>query len=174
MVWPGGWGQGQRGAAGYHNHGESEINIRKVKPELCSDIMTTDPAFCQQSDTVVVAAKLMKAHNIGALPVVGNLHQRTLVGIVTDRDLALRVIAEERDPAATAVEQIMSFPLVTCSPDDPYPKALELMEKHQVKRIPAVDSAGHAVGMISEADVVLRIGQARRTVEWAASICRPS
>jgi CBS domain-containing protein len=174
MVWPGGWGQGKLGAAGYQNHGESELHIRSVKPELCREIMTKDPVFCQESDTAAVVAKLMKAHNIGALPVVANLRERKLVGIVTDRDLVLRVIAEAYDPASTTVDRIMSSPVAACSPDDPYQKALDLMEQHQVKRIPAVDRRGHVVGMISEADVALRIGEAPKTAEVVSSICRPS
>jgi CBS domain-containing protein len=174
LVWPGGWGQGKRGAAGYENHGESELHIRRVKPERCRDIMTKDPAFCQASDTAVIAAKLMKIHNIGALPVIGNLRGRKLVGIVTDRDLALKVIAEAHDPNSITVDRIMSRPVVTCSPDDPYQTALDLMARHQVRRIPAVDQSERVVGMISEADVALRVGDAGKTAEVVTSICQPT
>src|SRR5271166_5402150 len=149
-VWPGAWGQGKRGAAGYEDHGESELNIPRVKPEKCRDIMTKDPVFCQASDTATIAAKLMKTHNIGALPVIGNLRGKKLVGIITDRDLAMNVVAAGHDPHTITVDQVMSRPVVTCSPDDRYQKALELMEQHQVKRIPAVDHSGRVVGMISE------------------------
>ncbi len=174
LVWPGAWGQGKRGGAGYEDHGESELEIRRVLPELCRDIMTKDPVFCQASDSALIAAKLMKAHNIGALPVIGNLRGKKLVGILTDRDLALRLIAEAKDPDSTTVDKIMSRPVVTCSPDDPYLKALDLMERHQVKRIPAVDKFGHVVGMISEADVALRVADAPKTAEVVTSICMPN
>jgi len=173
LVWPGGWGQGERGAVGYEDHGDSELSIKRVKPERCRDIMTKDPVFCQASDGVAVAAMLMKRHNIGALPVIGNLHGRKLVGIVTDRDIAMRVIAEDHDPHATTVDRIMSHPVTSCSPDDPYQKALDLMEQHQVKRIPAVDRLGRVVGMISEADVALRVHDAQKTAEVVSSICQP-
>lgn len=172
-VWPGAWGQGKRGPRGYEDHGESGLNLRPVKPEKCRDIMTKDPVFCQASDTVMIAAELMKRHNIGALPVIGNLRGRKLVGMITDRDLAMKVVAEAQDPHTITVEQIMSHPVVTCSPDDRYQKALDLMEEHQVKRIPAVDNSGRVVGMISEADVALRVHDDRKTAEVVSSICQP-
>jgi CBS domain-containing protein len=174
LVWPGSWGQGKRGAAGYEDHGESELHLRRVTPEKCRDIMTKDPVFCQASDTAVIAAKLMQTHNIGALPVVGNLRGRKLVGIVTDRDLATKVVAAARDSSAVTLDRIMSHPVVACSPDDPYEKALDLMERHQVRRIPAVDKLGRVVGMISEADVALRVGDARKTAELVTSLCQPA
>jgi CBS domain-containing protein len=172
--WPGAWGQGKRGAAGYENHGESGLNLRRVKPGKCRDIMTKDPVFCQASDTATIAAKLMKRHNIGALPVIGNLRGKKLVGIITDRDLAMNVVAEAHDPHTITVDQIMSRPVVTCSPDDRYQKALDLMEQHQVKRIPAVDNSGRVVGMISEADVALRVRDEKKTAEVVMSICQPA
>jgi CBS domain-containing protein len=173
-IWPGAWGQGKRGAAGYEDHGESELTPRRVKPAKCRDIMTKDPVFCQASDTVVIAATLMKKHNIGALPVLGNLRGKKLVGIITDRDLAMKVVAEGLDPNAITVDQAMSRPVVTCSPDDRYQKALDLMERHQIKRIPAIDNSGRVVGMISEADVALRVGDEKKTAEVVSSISQPN
>jgi CBS domain-containing protein len=173
VVWPGSWGQGKRGPAGYEDHGESELNITRVMPEKCRDIMTKDPVFCQASDSAVIAAKLMLKHKIGALPVVGSLPENKLVGILTDRDLAMKVVAPGQDPHLTTVHDIMSSPVVTCSPDDDYQKALELMEQHQIKRIPAVDKAGHVVGMISEADVALRIPDESKIEEVVRSVVQP-
>ena len=174
LVWPGGWGQGARGGAGYEDAGESELNLPRVQPELCRDIMSKDPVFCQASDTAVVAAKLMEKHNIGALPVVGNLREMKLAGIVTDRDLAMKVVGAGLDPHSVRAQFVMSHPVATCSPDDPYQTALDLMERRQVKRIPAVDRTGRVVGMISEADVALRIGDQAKTAEVVSAVCRPS
>ncbi len=173
MVWPGSWGQGKRGASGYEDHGESELNIAPVMPEKCRDIMTKDPVFCQASDSASLAAKLMLKHNIGALPVVGSLPENKLVGILTDRDLAMKVVAPGRDPHQTTVYDIMSSPVITCSPDDDYQTALDLMEGHQIKRIPAVDRGGHVVGMISEADVALRIPDEKKIEELVRSVVQP-
>jgi len=173
VVWPGSWGQGKRGAAGYEDHGDSELTMTRVVPEKCRDIMTKDPVFCQESDTVAIAAKLMAKHNIGALPVVGILAEAKLVGIVTDRDLAIKVVAAARDPEKTPVYDVMSSPVITCSPDDDYQKALDAMEAHQVKRIPAVDRKGRVVGIISEADVALRIPDAAKIEELVRSVVQP-
>lgn len=171
VVWPASWGQGKRGSAGYEDHGESELNILPVAPEKCRDIMTKDPVLCQAGDSAVVAAKLMQDHNIGALPVVGDL--RKLVGIITDRDLAMRVVASGRNPQTITVQEIMSQPVVTCSPDDEYQKAVELMERHQIKRIPEVDNAGQVVGIISQADVALWILDEKKIAEVVKSIAQP-
>jgi len=173
-VWPGSWGQGKRGASGYEDHGESELIMTRVVPEKCRDIMTKDPVFCQASDSAVIAAKLMKKHNIGVLPVVGNLHESKLVGVITDRDLAMRVVAAGLLPQTTTVNKIMSCPVVTCSPDDDYQQALDLMEQHQLKRIPAIDNSGRVVGMISLADVALRIPDQTKTAEVVKSVAQPA
>lgn len=173
LVWPASWGQGERGAAGYEDHGESELSISRIMPEKCRDIMTKDPVFCQASDSSVVAAKLMQKHNIGALPVVGDARKRKLVGIITDRDLAMRVVAQGRAPETTAVQDIMSHPVVTCSPDDEWQKAIELMERYQIKRIPVIDNAGEAVGIISQADLALRIPEDKTIAEAVRAIAQP-
>ena len=173
-VLAGSWGQGERGAAGYADHGESGMMGLPCVPEKCRDIMTKDPVFCQAADSVAIAAKLMERHSIGALPVVGSLRGRKLVGIVTDRDLAVRVVAADRHPAKTTVHDVMSANVITCSPDDPYDKAIELMEQHQIRRIPAVDDRGCVVGMISEADVALRIPDSTKIEDVVRSIVRPN
>ena len=174
LVWPGTWGQGARGPAGYEDHGESELNLARVVPQKCRDIMTKDPVFCQASDTATIAAKLMQKHDIGALPVVGNLRGGKLVGIVTDRDLAMKVVATGSDPHKVTVDDVMSRPVVTCSPDDDYQQALELMERNQIKRIPAIDASGHVVGMISLADVALRIPDETKTAEVVRGVAQPA
>lgn len=171
LVWPASWGQGERGAAGYEDHGESELSISLIMPGKCRDFMTKDPVICQSSDSSVVAAKLMQEHNIGALPVVGDKHQ--VVGIITDRDLAMRVVAQGRAPETTAVKDIMSHPVVICSPDDEWQKAIELMERYQIKRIPVIDNAGEAVGIISQADVALRIPEDKTIAEAMRAIAQP-
>ena len=131
--------------------------------------MTKDPVFCQASDAAVIAATLMK-NIISALCLSLEIYAgKKLVGIITDRDLAMNVVAEAHDPNAITVDQAMSRPVVTCSPDDRYQKALDLMEHHQVKRIPAIDNSGQVVGMISEADVALRVRDKRRRRKWSAA-----
>jgi CBS domain-containing protein len=108
------------------------------------------------------------------LPIVENQETKKLMGLVTDRDLVLKVMADGVDPAATAVEGAMSKPVFTCSPDDGYDRALDLMEKHRVKRIPIVDNSGRVVGVISESDVALRLRDHHKTAEVVESICQPN
>jgi len=164
---------GDAPAVPYQDHGESELHIRRVVPERCRDIMTKDPAFCQAKDPVAIAGKLMQKHDIGVLPVVENLRTMKLAGIVTDRDLAMRVLAEGRDPHTTTIDEIMSHPVVTCSPDDDLDVALNLMERHQLKRIPAVDKFARVVGMISQADIARWIPDAAKIAEMVTCIAQP-
>lgn len=167
------WGQGARGAAGYEDHGESELFLLAVKPEKCRDVMTKDPVCCLATDSAAHAGWLMREHDIGSLPVVENDENKKITGLITDRDLVLNVVAEGLDPSITAVERGMSTPAITCSPDDSYDEALQLMEKHRIKRVPVVDHSGRVVGVISQSDVALRIRDRRKTAEVVESVCQP-
>ena len=173
IVAPGSWGQGARGAAGYEDHGESELNIPDVKPEKCRDLMTKDPVCCSPGESIIQAAERMKQQDIGVLPVVEDQQNKHLVGIVTDRDLAVQAVAEGRDPGSTTVGEIMSRDVVICSPDDDCDEALRLMEKRRVRRIPAVDRSGRVVGIISQGDLALRMRDAIKTAELVTEVSRP-
>jgi CBS domain-containing protein len=174
IVTPASWGQGKRGAAGYEDHGDSELNIASVTPEKCRDIMTKDPVCCLGSDTLSAAAQLMRDNDVGVLPLVLSQSTKTLAGIVTDRDLAMRVVAEGRDPRKSTVEQIMSRPIVICSPDDDYERVVHLMERHQLRRIPQVEKNGRVVGIVSQGDVALRVHDDAKTSEVLTEISRPT
>ena len=136
--------------------------------------MTGDLVCCVPTDTAARAAKLMKAENIGSVPVCEDRHNRKLLGIVTDRDLALYVVAEDRDANSTKVHDVMTRQPVTCSADDDIQKALEAMEKNQVRRIPVLDDDGHLIGIIAQADVATRTGQVEKTAEVVEEISRSS
>src|SRR5574341_762990 len=123
----------------------------------CSEVMTKDPASCLPSDTAFDAAGLMKSEDVGSIPVVSDKQTRKLVGIVTDRDLAVNVVAEGQDPKRTKIEQVMTTDVVTCHPDDDLTEAFDLMEAHQVRRIPIVDDNDCLVGIIAQADVATRV-----------------
>jgi CBS domain-containing protein len=167
------WGQGQRGAAGYEDHGESETFMINVTPEKCRDLMTKDPVLCMSGSSAVDAARLMKRHNIGALPVVQDTQSNKLIGVITDRDLALRVVAEALDPPHTRVAEIMSRSLVMCSPDDELEAAIKTMERNQVRRVPVCDNSGRVVGMISQADIALRVRSSPKTAELLEAVSAP-
>lgn len=119
----------------------------------CKDIMTPDPSCCMPGDSVSIAAQIMRRNDVGPVLVVSDHHDNRLVGIVTDRDLALKVIADERDPRTTRVEEVMSLHPVCCKEDDSTQLALQLMAEHQVRRIPVVDSDNRLRGIVAQADI---------------------
>ena len=120
-----------------------------------SDVMSKRLICCLKSDTVQSVANLMKTHDIGAIPVVSDLESKRLEGIVTDRDLCVRVIAAGGDPKTTLVGSVMSPAPVTCNRDDTLERCEQLMRERQVRRLPVVDSQGHCVGMLAQADIAL-------------------
>jgi CBS domain-containing protein len=114
------------------------------------EAMTADPLVVQRWTAAQFAARLMEREDVGSLPVVEE--NGNLVGIVTDRDIALRVVAAARDPEKTQVGEILTEHPVVVLPDDPLADALELMASHQVRRLPVVDDK-QLVGMLAQADV---------------------
>ena len=114
------------------------------------DVMTPDPVTVSRSDSVVAAARLMESADVGSVPVVDG---GTPVGIVTDRDIAIRVVAQGKDPNSTTVEEIATNQPYYASPDQPLDEALELMAYRKVRRVPVVED-GMLVGMLAQADVV--------------------
>lgn len=138
--------------------------------ERCQDVMTKSPICCLPDDSVVVAAHLMKGRDIGAIPVIHDEMTRRLVGIVTDRDLALEVVAEDRDPQTTKVEDVMTRGVITCQAKDDLQMALDAMAEHQLRRIPVVDHENRVVGIIAQADVATRMDRPEKTAEVVKEI----
>lgn len=114
------------------------------------DVMTGNPATVTRSDSVVDAARLMESADVGSLPVVDG---GTPVGIVTDRDIAIRVVAQAKDPSRTTVGEIATGQPYYAAPDQDLDEALELMAYRKVRRVPVVED-GLLVGMLAQADVV--------------------
>jgi len=140
----------------------------------CNEVMTKDPVYCLPNDAVARAAQLMKKENIGPIPVIENERTKKLVGIVTDRDLALKVVADGRDPKVTKVEEVMTREVVTCRPEDDLQKALDVMSEHQLRRIPVVEDGNKLVGIIAQADVATRVNQPQKTAETVKGISQSS
>jgi CBS domain-containing protein len=122
---------------------------------LVKEVMSKEVIFCTLSDTAQAAAKIMKAHGVGALPVVSDAEYRRLEGIVTDRDLCCSVIAEARLAETTKVADVMTCNPVTCAPENTLDECEKLMQAHQVRRLPVVGAQGRCIGMIGQADVAL-------------------
>jgi CBS domain-containing protein len=140
----------------------------------CNEVMTKTPVCCLPNDMAAKAAGLMKNENIGSIPVIENETTKKLVGIVTDRDLALKIVANGLDAKSTKVEAVMTGKVVTCLPDDDLQKALDAMAEHQLRRIPIVDNENKVVGIIAQADVATRVDQPKETAELVKEISQAS
>ena len=130
--------------------------------KIVRDAMTEDPRSIGASASVVEAARLMREGHIGSLPVT---EDEQLVGMITDRDITTRVVAESAAPETTSVGDVYSRDLISVEPDHDLEEALELMARHQVRRLPVVEN-GRLVGVVAQADIALkdneRTGAARR------------
>ena len=131
------------------------------------DVMTSNPTTCEPTSTIVDCAKVMAREDVGPIPVVEG---DRLIGLVTDRDIVVRAIAEGRDIQQTKVGDIASKDLITVSPTDDLNRALDVMSKHQVRRVPVVDG-DRVVGIISQADVA-RAADEEQTGEVVQQISR--
>jgi CBS domain-containing protein len=114
-----------------------------------SQAMTATPRSIESGESVVEAARLMASENVGSLPVVEG---GQLVGIVTDRDLVLQVLAKDLDPSKVTISEIASENPVVAKPDEPLDAALQRMAQEQIRRLPVVDD-GRLVGILAQADV---------------------
>ena len=119
-------------------------------------VMTKDPSCCVPSDGAPRAASIMRDEDTGIVPVIDNEQSQRVVGVVTDRDLCMNVVAEGRDPRSVTIEACMTTTVVTCSPNDSVEKATELMKENQIRRIPVVDEQGRIQGVVSMADLIHR------------------
>jgi CBS domain-containing protein len=115
-----------------------------------SEAMTSKPCSIDSEKSVAYAAKMMRDEDVGFAPIVEG---DRLVGAVTDRDIAVKVVAEGRDPEQTSVREIASTDLITVYPEQELDEALRLMANHQVRRLPVVEQDGRLVGVLAQADV---------------------
>src|SRR3954466_13840426 len=114
---------------------------------LCHEIMTRDPRGCTPEDSAMRAAKVMKIADVGLVPVCSSGDRRRLLGVITDRDLCLAIVAENMDAATTTIDKCMTRNPVSCRMDEDLDTALQRMEAHQIRRIPVVDNDGNLVGI---------------------------
>jgi CBS domain-containing protein len=123
------------------------------------EAMTSKPCSIDATQTVAYAARMMRDEDVGVAPIVEG---DKLVAVLTDRDIAIRVVAEGRDPQSTTVTEVASKDVVTIDPQQDLDEALRLMAKHQVRRLPVVEEDGRLVGVLAQADVA-REGDDART-----------
>jgi CBS domain-containing protein len=133
------------------------------------DIMSTELVTCSPNETLSQVAIKMQREDIGACPVVEN---QNLVGIVTDRDIAVRAVAKGMDPNATYVRSIMTTDLVNANPSMSLEDACELMAEYQVRRLPVVEQ-NMLVGFVSQADLAIDLEEEDLLAETIERISEP-
>lgn len=136
----------------------------------CGDVMTRDPVSCEPTDSIVRIAQLMKAQDVGAVPVVESASSLKLVGIVTDRDIVVKVVAGGRTVENATVREAMTNNPITCQEDEDVSKAVAHMAEQKVRRIPVVDRAGNLRGIIAQADIATRVHRDKTTGELVEAI----
>jgi CBS domain-containing protein len=133
------------------------------------DVMTPTIQTVSPSQSLAEAAEVMKGEDVGSVPVV---EEGRLAGILTDRDIVMRAVAERRDPQAVKVDEVASRELVTVEPEQDLDEALALMARHQVRRLPVVER-GRLVGMLAQADVALEAKE-KNVGETVEEISKPT
>lgn len=134
--------------------------------------MSFEPNTVTPDTPITEAARLMKDHNVGMLPVVASEGSLQLVGVVTDRDITIRHVAKGY-LSDCPVREAMTDRVSTCAADENIERVMSLMAKEQVRRIPIVDERGNLVGVMSQADIVLEGGDAGKAEQTVEQISRP-
>jgi CBS domain-containing protein len=137
----------------------------------CSEVMTKNVTTCGPDTVIRDVADMMEDENVGSIPVVDN---GRLVGLITDRDIVCRVIAEGRDTRTTKAREVMSEDIITCTPDDSVIDAIRKMGEHQIRRIPVCDLNGRLRGLISLGDVALEAERDRDLANALEQISQPT
>ena len=119
--------------------------------QLARDIMTPGPACCGPNTTLDEIAKLMVQNDCGEIPIIDV--NDCVVGVITDRDIVCRVVAEGMNPTGHTAASYMTKPVVCVREDDPLTDVLSTMEKHQIRRVPVIKDGGLCTGIISQADL---------------------
>jgi len=122
------------------------------------DIMTSNPLVVTGEDTISHAAEIMRDAEVGIVPVVDDREHRRLIGVLTDRDIAVRCVSHKHVPACDVRLHMSGDHLYTVAPDDDVDRVIEAMAHDQVRRIPVVADDGRLIGMISQADLATKVG----------------
>ena len=140
----------------------------------CAEIMTLNPKMCVPDDDVYTAVAIMWDYDCGSVLVVNDIESRKLVGIITDRDIAMYVVRHAfSHPAQVKVASCMSSPAVACHPEDLLETAVELMTENRIRRIPVIDENDACVGIISQADLVSRASSMESIIAVLQQISTP-
>lgn len=133
------------------------------------EIMTKSPACCTPDTPVQQVAQEMIRHDCGCIPIIESDARPKVVGIITDRDIVLRSVAKGENPQFLTAAACMSTHVVTVTPETDVDRCCELMEQHQIRRIPVVDTLGFCRGIVAQADIAEKC-EAEKTAEVVRDI----
>lgn len=138
-----------------------------------SEIMTRNPACCTPDMTLREVARMMVEHDCGEIPVCDQRQNSHVIGVITDRDVCCRAVADGMDVNTTAVSTCMTTPAVTCNPEMSLQDCCNLMEQNMIRRVPVVDSQDCIVGIVSQADIACK-GEAGVLTEIVKQVSQPT
>ncbi len=136
-----------------------------------SELMTKDPVCCSADDGLQSVAKMMVDNDCGCIPVVEDTSSRKPIGIVTDRDICCRAVAEGRNPLDLSARDVMTMNVVTVTPETSIEDCCNLMEQHQIRRIAVVDNSGACCGIVAQADIAVNADE-HKTAEVVQEVSR--
>jgi len=139
--------------------------------KLARDVMTPDPACCTPHTTLDEVARLMLQYDCGEIPVIDATDQ--VVGVITDRDIVCRVVAQGKNPMGYTADIYMTQPVVTVAADDSIDRVVSVMESYRIRRVPVVDDSGTCTGIIAQADVA-QFAPPRTVAELVRRVSRDS
>ena len=137
------------------------------------EIMTSDPFCCTADTSLEEVAKAMVEHDCGEIPIVRTSKDRTLVGVVTDRDIVCRLVAQGINPVDEAAESCMSTPVVSVQESTSVEECARIMEESQIRRVPVVNGGGMCCGIVSQADIATNASR-KITAELVKDVSQPA
>ena len=137
------------------------------------EIMTTNPACCTADASLEEVAKAMVEHDCGEIPIVRSSSDKSLLGVVTDRDIVCRLVAQGRNPVDEAAESCMSSPVVSVRESTPIEDCAKLMEDKQIRRVPVVNGGGMVCGIVSQADIAKNASR-KITADLVKDVSQPA
>jgi CBS domain-containing protein len=145
-------------------------NEKSDRGRTVRDLMTRDPQCVTERESLRDAARKMKSQDVGSLPVVQSDGDRKIIGMVTDRDIVVRVLADGRNPEDCVVRDAMSEHIISVHEDDPVDRVFQVMSENQVRRVPVLNQSEEIVGIVAQADIATQSKQQSKVAKTVEEI----